>query len=181
MFFSPDVLRRAFADAQVFLQDDIELQSECDQLAVELTERYEELNLVYSTKDQVEYFEEGQEALATLVHNCADYLDVELATLICHERDIALHNATAAQSSTGVDEILGLLGGSVYDCVESQVQSLILNSPGDKDRTRAFGGRSENLLAYPVVDDHDTVIGMLAVVARMTSMYFQTATAICSR
>jgi diguanylate cyclase (GGDEF)-like protein len=166
MFFSPDVLRRSFADAQVFLQDDIELQSECDQLAVELTERYEELNLVYATKDQVEYFEEGQEALVTLVHNCADYLDVELATLICQERDIALHNATAAQSLTGVDEILGLLGGSVYDYVESQIQSLILNSPGDKDRKRAFGGRSENLLAYPVVDEQDTVIGILAVVAR---------------
>jgi len=165
MFSTPEVLRRAFADAQVFLQDDIELQSECDQLAIELTERYEELNLMYTTTDQVEYFEEGQEALESLVHNCADYMDVELAALICHERGVALHDTNTTQSLTGVDEILELLGTLIYKQVEARAQSLILNSPTDKGRKKAFGGRSENLLAYPVLDDHGAVIGILAVVA----------------
>ncbi|MDH3752017.1 MAG: hypothetical protein OEU40_15630, partial [Gammaproteobacteria bacterium] len=55
MSTAPDSLRRAFTDALAFLQEELELQLECNQLAVELTERYEELNLVYSTQDQVEY------------------------------------------------------------------------------------------------------------------------------
>ncbi|MCP4334106.1 MAG: hypothetical protein GY785_15730, partial [Gammaproteobacteria bacterium] len=163
---APEPLRLAFADARMFLQEDIEVQLECNQLAAELGERYEELNLVYATKDQVEYFEEGQEALVRLVHNCADYLDVGLAVLICRERSINLHSINSTESPPDVDKILELLGTTVYDRIESQVQSVILNDPADADRERLIAGRSENLLAFPVVDDHGKAIGMIAVIAR---------------
>ncbi len=163
---APEPMQRAFADARVFLQEELELQSECNQLAAELTERYEELNLVYSTKDNVEYFEEGQEALGRLVHNCADYLDVGLAALVCRDRGVTIHNINSTEAPPAAEEILGLLSTTVYDRVESQVQSVVLNESGGQERERLFAGRSENLLAYPVVDDHGTAIGLLAVVAR---------------
>ncbi len=166
MSTAPEPLRRAFADAKIFLQEEMELQSECNQLAAELGERYEELNLVYSTKDQVEYFEEGQEALVRLVHNCADYLDVGLAALICRERSVELHSVNSTESPPNVEGLLELLSTAVYDRVESQVQSIVLNEESDEDRERLFGGRNENLLVYPVIDDHGTAIGLLAVVAR---------------
>jgi diguanylate cyclase (GGDEF)-like protein len=169
---APEPLRLAFADAKMFLQEEIELQLECNQLAAELGERYEELNLVYATKDQVEYFEEGQEALMRLVHNCADYLDVGLAALICRERSIDLHSVNSTESPPDVDNILDLLRTTVYDRVESQVQSVILNDPSDPDRKRLIAKRPENLLAYPVVDDHGKAIGMLAVIARHNDHVF---------
>ncbi|MGI9248610.1 MAG: GAF domain-containing protein, partial [Woeseiaceae bacterium] len=163
---APEPLRHAFADAKLFLQEEIELQSECNQLAAELTERYEELNLVYSTKDQVEYFEEGQEALVRLVHNCADYLDVGLAALICRERGVTIHHVNSVESPPDVEHLLELLATTVYDRVESQVQSVVLNESADRDRNRLLAGRNENLLAYPVIDDHGTTIGVISVVAR---------------
>ncbi|MGI9234197.1 MAG: putative bifunctional diguanylate cyclase/phosphodiesterase [Woeseiaceae bacterium] len=166
MTSAPEPLRRAFADAQVVIQEDFELQTECNQLAAELSERYEELNLVYSTKDQIEYFEEGQEALLRLVHNCADYLDVGIAALICRERSINIHNVNNTEAPTEAEHLLELFATTIYDRVESQVQSLILNDQSDADRERLFAGRSENLLAYPVLDDHGTAIGVLAVAAR---------------
>ncbi len=166
MASAPEPLRRAFADAQLFLQEDLELQTECNQLAAELGERYEELNLVYSTKDQVEYFEEGQEALLRLVHNCADYLDVGIAALICRDRGINLHNVNSTEAPPEAEQLLECFATTVYDRVESQVQSVIMNDKGDVDRGRLLAGRSENLLAYPVLDDHGTVIGILAVAAR---------------
>ncbi len=166
MATAPEPLRRAFADARIFLQEEIELQSECNQLAAELGERYEELNLVYSTKDQVEYFEEGQEALVRLVHNCADYLDVGLAALVCRDRNVEIHHVNNTEAPPEVDQLLELLETTVYDRIESQVQSIVLNDPADEERLRLFGDRSENLLAYPVIDDHGSAIGLLAVVAR---------------
>lgn len=169
---APEPLRLAFADAKMFLQEDIEVQLECNQLAAELGERYEELNLVYSTKDQVEYFEEGQEALVRLVHNCADYLDVGLAALICRERSVNMHNVNSTESPPEVEHLLEVLATTVYDRVESQVQSVILNDPSDPDRERLVAARPENLLAYPVVDDHGKAIGMLAVIARHDSHIF---------
>ena len=166
MTTAPEPLRRAFADAAAFLQEELDLQSECDQLASELSDRYEELNLVYSTKDQVEYFEEGQEALARLVHNCADYLDVGLAALICRDRGIVLHNVNSTDAPPEVESLMELLETTIYDRVESQVQSVVLNECDDADRKRLLAGRSENIVAYPIIDDHGTTIGLLAVVAR---------------
>lgn len=166
MTTAPEPLRRAFADAVAFLQEEMELQSECDLLAAELSDRYEELNLVYATKDQVEYFEEGQEALARLVHNCADYLDVGLAALICRDRGIVLHNVNSTDAPPNVESLLELLETTIYDRVESQVQSVVLNECDDDDRKRLLAGRSENIVAYPIIDDHGTAIGLLAVVAR---------------
>ena len=165
MATAPDPLRRAFADATAFIQEEIELQTECNQLAVELTERYEELNLVYSTKDQVEYFEEGQQALDRLVHNCADYLNVGLAVLVCRDRGLTLHNAKAGDMSADIESLIEILGTTIYDRVQSQVRSLVINDNDDTERRRYIGGRCENLLAFPIIDDHGTAIGILAVVA----------------
>ena len=154
-----------FADAVDFLEEEIELQSECNQLAVELTERYEELNLVYATKDQVDYYEEGQDALVRLVHNCAEYLDVSLAALICRERRLTLRQVNAGEPLVDVEQVLKLLEGAIYDRVESQVVGVVLNDDDEEERARLFSGRSENLVAHPVIDDHGKTIGILAVVA----------------
>ncbi len=164
MSTAPGPLRRAFADARAFLQEELELQAECDQLAVELTERYEELSLMYSTHEHVDQVEEGQEALTTLVHNCADYLDVAVASLIC--RDLGLNLRSISSTPPGdADALLGLLESGVYDRVESQIESIVINATDEIDRKRLLGGRPENVLAMPIKDDHGTAIGMLAVVA----------------
>ena len=162
---SPDLVAKAFNEITAFMQEELELQMECNQLATELSERYEELNLVYSTKDQVEYFEEGQEALVRLVHNCADYLDVGLAALILGENKHTIHHVGAADSPQDIDRILELLRGAVYARVESQVTSIVINDDDIKERAQLFAGRDENLIAYPVIDDLGVVIGVLAVVA----------------
>jgi len=172
MSTAPDPLRRSFADANAFMQTEIELQAECNQLAAEITERYEELNLVYSTKDQVEYFEEGQQALARLVHNCADYLDVGLAALICRDRGLIIQNVNSSEAPADVDILLELLRTTIYDRIESQVGSVVLNETDDVERQRLMGGRSENVLANPIVDDHGTAIGLLAVIARKDAHTF---------
>jgi diguanylate cyclase (GGDEF)-like protein len=169
---APEPLRRAFFDASAFLQEEIELQAECNQLAVELTERYEELNLVYSTKDEVEYLEEGHEALVRLVHNCADYLDVGLAALICRDRNLVLHSAKNSNAPVDTEKLIRLLSTKVYDRVESQVGSIVINDQDDLERKRLLPGREENLLAYPILDDHGTAIGLIAVTTARSGHIF---------
>ena len=163
---APEVLKRAFADATLVIQEELDLQSECDALAVELTERYEELNLVYSTDDHVEFVEEGQEALRRLVLNCADYLDVGMAALICRDRDLVLYELNRKEAPEDPQGMLELLGTRVYDRAQSQVGPVVLNELDEQERRRLLEGRPENLVAYPIIDDHGTAIGVLAVVAR---------------
>ncbi|MDJ0700288.1 MAG: hypothetical protein QNJ07_10555, partial [Woeseiaceae bacterium] len=166
MAAAPEVLKRAFADATLVIQEELDLQSECDALAVELTERYEELNLVYSTDDHVEFVEEGQEALRRLVLNCADYLDVGMAALICRDRDLVLYELNRREAPEDPQGMLELLGTRIYDRAQSQVSPVVLNELDEQDRRRLLEGRPENLVAYPIIDDHGTAIGVLAVVAR---------------
>ncbi|MDJ0792996.1 MAG: EAL domain-containing protein [Woeseiaceae bacterium] len=163
---APEAMRRGFTDAASFMQEEMDLQFECDQLAAELTERYEELNLVYTTDDRVEHIEEGRQALSQLVHNCADYLDVGLAALICRDRNIELFDINRNEAPVNRDQLLDQLRGPVYDRVESQVAPIVLNELDSSDRQRLLGDRSENLIAYPVMDDYGTAIGILSVVAR---------------
>ena len=163
---APEPLRRGFADAASFMQEEMDLQFECDQLAAELTERYEELNLVYATDDHVVHIEEGRQALSQLVHNCADYLDVGLAALICRDRNVELYDINRNEAPVGREELLDRLRGPVYDRVESQIAPIVLNELDSSDRKRLLDGRSENMIAYPVMDDYGAAIGILAVVAR---------------
>ena len=163
---APEPMRRGFADAASFMQEEMDLQFECDQLAAELTERYEELNLVYSTDDRVEHIEEGQQALAQLVHNCADYLDVGMAALICRDRNLELFDVNRNESPKDSEGLLTQLRGAVYDRVESQVAPIVVNELDSQERMRLLDGRDDNLIAYPVMDDYGTAIGILAVVAR---------------
>ncbi len=156
-------LQKAFLDASAILQDELQLQSECDALAVELTERYEELNLVYATQDQVEGFEEGHAALEQLVHNCCDYLDVGLAVLICRDRGLVLTRINRGHAPDDTDGLIRYLETNIYDHVQAQVSSIVVNEEAEAGRSRLLGGRSENVLATPVVDDHGGVIGLLGV------------------
>ena len=172
MATAPEPLRRAFADATAFLQEELELQAECDDLAVELTERYEELNLMYSTHENVEQVQEGQEALSSLVHNCADYLDVAVAALICRDLTLNLHSVSSGAAPGDVEALLDLLRTKVYDRVEAQIDAVVINATDEVDRKRLLDGRSENVLAMPIKDDHGTAVGLIAVVARESKYSF---------
>jgi diguanylate cyclase (GGDEF)-like protein len=163
---APEPMRRAFTDVISFMQEEIALQSECDQLALELTERYEELNLVYTTDDRIEHLEEGQRALNQLVHNCTDYLDVGMAALICRERSLEIVELNRTEAPADPDRLLELLRAGIYNRVEAQVMPFVLNELDKEDRHRFLDDLDENLIAYPVIDDYGTAIGVLAVVAR---------------
>ena len=161
---SPHHVAKTLGAIGVFLQEEFQLQQECDQLAVELSERYEELNLVYATKDHVEFFEEGQEALNQLVSNCADYLDVNLAALILRDKGLIIHHANPIAVPERMDELLTVLSETTYDLVESRIESVVVNRADETLRRRILGERRDNVLAYPVVDASGSVIGILATV-----------------
>lgn len=163
---APKAMQRAFGDAASFMQEELELESECIQLASELTERYEELNLVYATDDRIEHIEDSQHALKQLVYNCADYLYVGMAALICRERNLEICELNHHDAPADPDGLLELLKAGIYDRAESQISPVVLNELDTQDRIRLLGDRQENLVAYPIIDDYGTAIGLLAVVAK---------------
>ena len=163
---APELLKNGFTDAMAVLQDEAELQVECNQLAAELTERYEELNLVYATDDRIEHVEEGHEALAQLVRNCTDYLGVGMAALLCRDRGIELHDIDRSTAPIEPLDFLKQIKAQVYAYVESRLDSIVVNELDVSLRKQLLGSRTDNIVVCPVMDDHGTAIGILAVAAR---------------
>jgi len=143
------------------LRNDIRLNSELDLMAEELAERYEELNLVYHTDDQVSYFREGHEALRTLVQNCSDYLDTGLAVLSLRSKNVMV--TSAVSDEVDVEVVRQFANEEVYDWVEHRNDTLLVNNaannPVSLNRNLPY-----RIMACPIPGPSGKVDGMLMMV-----------------
>lgn len=144
--------------------NDLALNDELDSMAGELTERYEELNLVYHTEDQVNYFAEGQNALAKLVANCCDYLNVGLAALVLRDKGVTLIEKNASQSIDDVSNVIKRLKGEVYEHVLEGKGALVINDVSAQEAYRAWLGMPYKALICPILDKSGAVDGVLAII-----------------
>ncbi len=146
----------------VCMNNELRLNTELDDMAAELTVRYEELNLVYHTEDQVSLFDEGQSALKKLVGNCADYLDVRLAVLYMREKDLFVVS-DASDASIDVDLLEESLKGALYERVRQHRESIVINDFNDEYGV-LIGRLRCKLLACPVLGSGNGVDGVLFMV-----------------
>ena len=162
----------------VCINNDISLNTELDSMAAELAGRYEELNLVYHTDDQVSFFREGEAALRNLVQNCADYLDVGLAVL--HLRD---KRVTAVSRSKGSEIDFDLLRRPIqeelYDRIVQSEHAVVVNDPLTEELPSADGPTQPlqspapyKLLGCPISGAGGQVDGILLMVNSLAAANF---------
>ena len=142
---------------------ELSLNAELDQMANELTERYEELNLVYHTEDHVTYFVEGQDALKQLLGNCCEYLDVAFAAIVLRDKGITLMGQNPREPLDDPMFALDRLQQNLYDRVVSTAQPIAINTLSGQDAFELWQGVPYKLLACPVVDSKGRVGGVIAI------------------
>ena len=146
------------------VEHDIALGTELDLMTVELTERYEELNLVYHTEDQVNFFRQGREALQNLTQNCLDYLDVGLAVLILKDKGVIISCSHPDGSIVNVPRVKLKLADKLYSWVQAKNKTLVINDMSDPLAISLLPGVPYRILCCPVLDKAGDVAGMLATV-----------------
>lgn len=146
------------------LGKDLMLNAELDDMASELSERYEELNLVYHTEDQVNYFGEGWAALNQLVRNCCDYLDVGLAVLVVKEKGILISQQSRDRTVPDAKLLTELVQARVYSSVAESKMPLVVDDLASSDLVGDWQGNSYRVLATPIFDDKEQTIGVLTIV-----------------
>lgn len=151
----------------VCIRNELELQSELDTMALELAERYDELNLVYHTDDQVSYFHEGYEAFRALVQNCADYLSAGLAIICLRDKGILVESRTTLDD-VDLRLIQSMLDDYLYDRVARSGDVEFLNN-GDDGQSAPVPYR---LMAGPVVSFGDQTDGVLLIANRLSEKPF---------
>ncbi len=146
------------------IEHEIALSAELDLMTVELTERYEELNLVYHTEDQVNFFRQGREALQNLTQNCLDYLDVGLAVLILKDKGVTISSSHSDESIVNVPRVKLKLADKLYCWVQENNEVLVINDMSDPLAISLLPGVPYRVLCCPVLDKAGGVAGMLATV-----------------
>ena len=145
------------------LVNELALNAELDAMTRELTERYEELNLVYHTEDQANAREDGQKALERLVRNCSDYLNVAFACLILKNKQLRASTNNSTNPIPNDHQVLDLLQGGLYDHVISTNEPAVINSVSDNRASQFVPGLPYKILACPVDDGLGNAIGMIAI------------------
>jgi diguanylate cyclase (GGDEF)-like protein len=150
----------------VCINNDVRLNLELDSMADELSERYEELNLVYHTNDQVSFFREGHAALVNLVQNCADYLNVSSAMLRLADKRVDVNSQTKDRT-TNINVITRALDSGLCDQVYKTNEPLIINGPACNKPAIPF-----KILAYPIAGAGSNVDGILVMINDLSAVDF---------
>jgi diguanylate cyclase (GGDEF)-like protein len=146
------------------VEREVLLDKELDLMTEELTERYEELNLVYHTEDQVSFFRQGQEALQNLTQNCLDYLDVDLAMLILKSKDVKILCNSPSSLIEDTDRVRSQLIDNIYPWVEENGQTVVINDAANAIESGFVLDGSYKVLCCPIFESSGDVAGMLATV-----------------
>jgi diguanylate cyclase (GGDEF)-like protein len=145
-----------------FIRDEYRLNQDLLNITDELATRYEELNLVYDTEDELSSFGEQDDVLHKLVENCVDYLDVDFVTLLVPGKNIHKSHYSDALAPQRIPLLLKELAAPVFDALCSSRQGIVVNNSNDAQRvnTSVF---PDKLLCTPIFVGNE-VDGLLAVV-----------------
>ncbi len=161
-------LLRALAQSVLL---EVGLRQEADQLADELAERYEELNLVYDTEQELRQFSEWKEALQHLLDNAVTFLDVGMAALVLTDERTRLHRLSAQHPLPQPARLLDDLLQPLMGWMKAHRQPLVCNGP----RGRREGPGLDlpaKLMAAPLLNPHGGLIGVLILMNRLDGSDF---------
>ncbi len=146
------------------IEHEMSLDQELDSMTYELTERYEELNLVYHTEDRVNYFRQGQKALQDLTQNCLDYLDVSLAMLILRNRGVTISCSNPNSPIPDGQRVQAQLVDNVYPWVQDNGETVIIDNESNPQASSLLSGLPHKVLCCPIFENNGDVVGVLATV-----------------
>lgn len=136
------------------------LNSELDGMASELSDRYEELNLIYATSNQATRFPEGQAALDSLVKSCRDHLDASLVALVLPAQGLSFERHDARSPVQRVSEFLRTIAGEFFAGFAAAGRAVVCNDDmsGAAELER-FGAMK--FAATPILNGRQAVCGVL--------------------
>jgi diguanylate cyclase (GGDEF)-like protein len=146
------------------VEHEMALDKELNLMTHELTERYEELNLVYHTEDEVSFFRQGQEALQNLTQNCLDYLDVDMAVLILKGKGVEILCKRPEVQTADSEHVLSQLAENAYPWIDENGETVVMNDASDPLEFGFLLEGPNKYLCCPIFETSGNVAGMLATV-----------------
>ena len=143
------------------IENEYQLSAELNSMARELAVRYEELNLVYATKDDIAQFEREADALSYLIQNCVDYLELGMVILISFGRNQTLCATNRHNPISDAYVVAQQFAGRLASWVEATEQPIVINECADQRRASLCPDAPFKILACPVFDAVGSVAAVL--------------------
>lgn len=156
-----DIVARALANVAECISREFQLTAELTEMALELGERYEELNLVIQSHEHVLHGLDGPAAMESLVQDCVDYLDVNAAALAFVERGLFYSQNDDGQPVAKLENLCVELGLRLADHISRNPAAIVLNS--EDERREIAPDVDYRIAASPVSDGASDTAGVLFV------------------
>lgn len=144
-----------------------ELSVELNAMARELTDRYEELNLVYGTNDDIIEFEHESYAYNKLLENCVEHLNLGAAILIFPEQETTYCSKANHDPVQSPLHLLEHFSNEFYLTIRKNQSSIIINDFSDPLRSELNLEIPYKIMAAPVKNGKGSVTGMLVCLNHM--------------
>ena len=158
-----DRLAELLEDIAGGIRDEHRLVFELDAMAQELSERYEELHLVYELDKHTRKFEQGRETYQNLVQTCAQQTNVDLVAFLRPSDNLTVSYANLSKPIHNLDLVLVEMRGDLYRFIHSARETAVINDKADPRRAYIFTDMPYKLLAAPVFRG-DIVVAVLVLV-----------------
>ncbi|MGI9324261.1 MAG: putative bifunctional diguanylate cyclase/phosphodiesterase [Pseudomonadales bacterium] len=154
------------------LINEVQLLTDMDAMTDELTNRYEDLNLVFDNQEVATGLVDLNGALEQLVENAASHLEAGLVTLIFPERDIEIVRERGVDTIVDSAQLRTLCRGPLWSYIRRTDATLVLNSDPADDEMQLCARHQAKLLVAPVRFSGGDVMGVLLLAKPLASANF---------
>lgn len=160
------ILNDGLLREHLLLQQLIEKEQELNQIADELGNRYEELNLVYTAHEPGLNPVHGRDLLNKIVSNAASFLEVDIAALLVPGKDFHIFHQNHGVTDLRGHRLKNLLNKDLYQLLQTHKQSLVINNNRDAIQLGLLADIPHKLVVSPLVNLEKEVIGLIGIVNR---------------
>ncbi len=152
-----DQIAEVFEDIAAAVQDEYQLKSELNGMAKELSDRYEELHLVYNIDEQIKRHDKGDDLFNALLRNCAEHLNADVVAFVSPMGGLSLAVENLSKPIHNLDLVLVEMRGDLYRFVNSSRQTVVMNDKNDARRSYIFTDMPYKILACPIFKNRSVV------------------------
>jgi hypothetical protein len=158
-----DLLAETFEDIAAGIADEVASRTELDAMALELSERYEELHLVYAIDKQVQQLDPGADLFQRLLQSWAEHMDADVAAFVKPGDNLCVHATNLSAPIHNLDLVLVEMRGDLYRFTHSARAPLVINDRNDPRRAYIFTDLPFKLLCCPVIHERNVVAILVLV------------------
>jgi HD-GYP domain-containing protein (c-di-GMP phosphodiesterase class II) len=152
-----DALAEALEDVCAGIADDYVMKAELDSMANELSERYEELHLVYAIDRQVREMSKGADVFQGLLQSWAGHMNADVAAFVRPGDGVCVSATNLSAPIHNLDLVLVEMRGDLYRFAHSSRQAIVINESNDPRRAYIFTDMAFKILCCPVFEEKSVV------------------------